>query len=136
MADNLTKAQRSHCMSRVKNRDTDLERAVRSALHKRGFRFRKHVRSLPGTPDIVFPSHRLAVFLDGDFWHGWRYPRWRKQLSPFWRKKIEKNRERDRRNFRKLRSMNWKVIRIWQHQILDDFEGAVRRIVRVVRRTR
>ena len=68
--DNLTCEQRERCMSTVRNRDTDIERAVRSELHKRGYRFRKHVRALPGTPDIVFVRDRVAVFVDGDFWHG------------------------------------------------------------------
>src|SRR5437870_5476979 len=81
--DNLTTHQRSYCMSRVRNRDTDLEAMVRSELFRRGWRFRKHVSSLPGTPDIVFPSHCLAVFIDGDFWHGYRFPQWKGNLSPF-----------------------------------------------------
>lgn len=132
MADNLTKAQRSHCMSRVKSKDTLLERRVRSELHRRGYRFRKHVSTLPGTPDIVFPAQRVAVFIDGDFWHGWCYPRWREKISPFWQQKIEKNRDRDQRNFRKLRAMKWTVIRTWQHQLDHDFEGSVSRIAVVV----
>ena len=109
-------------MSRVHNRDTDLERTVRSELHKRGLRFRKHVRRLPGSPDIVFVSCRVAVFVDGDFWHGYRFPAWEQTLSDFWRRKIRKNRERDKRNFRKLRALGWTVIRLWQHQIERDAE--------------
>jgi DNA mismatch endonuclease (patch repair protein) len=119
-------------MSRVKNRDTDLERVVRSELHKRGLRFRKHVRELTGTPDIVFPRHGLAVFIDGDFWHGWRYPSWKHDLTEFWRRKIETNRERDRRNFRSLRRDGWNVIRVWQHEIEADMESCVDRIQRAL----
>jgi DNA mismatch endonuclease, patch repair protein len=132
MADNLSVAQRSYCMSRVKNRDTDLERTLRSALHKRGFRFRKHVRALPGTPDVVFPRHRVAVFIDGDFWHGYRFPAWQRAVSRFWQTKIALNRTRDRRNFRRLRSDRWTVIRIWQHQIRSDFERCVDRIAQAL----
>jgi DNA mismatch endonuclease (patch repair protein) len=132
MPDNLTPKQRSHCMSRVKNRDTDLEVAVRSELHKRGFRFRKHVRDLPGAPDIVFPSVKVAVFIDGDFWHGWRFPVWAHNVSEFWQKKININRDRDRKNFHKLRRLGWEVIRIWQHQIEKDFEDCINRIVKAV----
>ncbi len=128
MADNLTKEQRSYCMSRVKNRDTDLEYHLRSALHRRGFRFRKHVRALPGTPDIVFPATRVAVFVNGDFWHGYRFPAWRDSLSEFWQIKIEKNRRRDRRNYRALRRMGWTVVRVWQHEIRRDLEACLRKI--------
>ena len=134
MTDNLSSRQRSYCMSRVRNKDTSLERLVRSALHRQGIRFRKHVATLPGSPDLVFPRQRLAVFLDGDFWHGWRFPCWRNQVSPFWRNKIEKNRRRDARNMRALRAMGWTVIRIWEHQVERDFDGVIGRIVTAYRR--
>lgn len=100
MGDNLTPEQRSYCMSRVRGKDTFLERLVREELHRRGFRFRKHVKELPGRPDIVFPRERVAVFIDGDFWHGYRLPVWEKGLSEFWKRKIRGNRERDRKNFK------------------------------------
>ena len=115
-------------MSRVKNRDTYLEVLVRSELHKRGFRFRKHVKKLPGTPDLVFVSPRVAVFIDGDFWHGYRFPAWKKKVSKFWQKKIAINRERDRNNFAKLRRSGWRVIRLWKHQIQKDLPGCIEKI--------
>ena len=74
MPDNLTPEQRSYCMSRIKAKDTGLEVKVRSALHKKGLRFRKNVKELPGTPDIVFKKAQIAIFVDGDFWHGYRFP--------------------------------------------------------------
>jgi DNA mismatch endonuclease, patch repair protein len=117
-------------MSRVRNRDTDLELLVRSELFKRGWRFRKHVSSLPGTPDIVFVRQEIAVFIDGDFWHGYRFPAWKDTLAKFWIAKIQKNRERDRRNFSKLRRQGWCVIRIWQHEIRRDLQGSLNRIER------
>jgi DNA mismatch endonuclease (patch repair protein) len=132
MPDNLTKKQRSYCMSRVRVRDTDLEIAMRSELSRRGLRFRKNVTTLPGKPDVVFPLVKVAVFLDGDFWHGYRFPVWEKTLSQFWKVKISKNRQRDRRNFRKLRKSGWKVVRIWQHQIEKDMESCINRAVRAV----
>ena len=128
MPDNLTPAQRSYCMSRVKGKDTGIEVAVRSALHRRGLRFRKHVKPLPGKPDVVFPRAMVAVFLDGDFWHGYRFPVWREGLSPFWQRKIGETRRRDHRKFRKMRRRGWRVIRIWQHELEADFESCVRRI--------
>lgn len=133
MADNLTPEQRSYCMSRIKGKDTGLERNVRSELHKRGLRFRKHVKDLPGKPDIVFSKARVVVFVDGDFWHGYRFPAWEHKVSEFWKEKINKNRERDRKNFRKLRAMGWRVIRLWQHEIKKDFEGCITRVITAVR---
>lgn len=132
MTDNLTSHQRSRCMSSVRNKDTDLERLVRSGLHRRGLRFKKHVKGLPGTPDIVFTSQAVAVFIDGDFWHGYRFPAWKHKLSDFWKAKISKNRDRDRKNFRKLKRMGWRVIRIWQHEIKADVDACIDRIVSAV----
>ena len=129
MVDNLNKKQRSYCMSRVKSKDTTLETRVRTELFKRGLRFRKHVGALPGKPDIVFPTAKLAVFLDGDFWHGYRFPSWRRTVSKFWRGKIDKNRDRDRRNFVKLRRMGWRVFRIWQHQVERDLHACTDKII-------
>jgi DNA mismatch endonuclease (patch repair protein) len=128
MPDNLTRKQRSYCMSQIKGKDTGLEIQVRKALRKRGFRFRTNVKELPGKPDIVLSKSRVVVFVDGDFWHGYRFPAWKKKVSEFWRIKIENNRERDVRNHRKLRRMGWKVIRIWQHQINHDFGRCLSRI--------
>ncbi|PKN86853.1 MAG: very short patch repair endonuclease [Deltaproteobacteria bacterium HGW-Deltaproteobacteria-1] len=134
MPDNLTPAQRSYCMSRIKGKDTGLEVQVRSELHKKGMRYRKHVKELPGKPDIVFCKARVVVFIDGDFWHGYRYPTWENKLSNFWKKKISKTRERDTRNATILRKMGWTVIRLWQHNIKSDFEGCIARIARTVTR--
>jgi DNA mismatch endonuclease (patch repair protein) len=132
MADNLTKEQRSYCMSRVRGKDTGLERTFRSELHRRGLRFQKHVKELPGKPDVVFRGKRVAVFVDGDFWHGYRYVEWRDSLSDFWRAKIESNRARDRRNRDALSEMGWRVIRVWQHEIERDLDGCVSRVVSAV----
>jgi DNA mismatch endonuclease (patch repair protein) len=124
-------------MSRVKQKDTDLELIIRSGLRKLGCRFRTNVRDLPGKPDIVFSKAKLAVFIDGDFWHGYRFPLWRHKLKPFWKRKITKNRSRDQQNFRKLRATNWRVIRIWQHQVNSDLDSCLRKILLSVRlRTR
>jgi DNA mismatch endonuclease (patch repair protein) len=129
MADNLTKKQRSYCMSQVKSKDTGLELVVRSAIHREGLRFRKHVADLPGRPDIVFPRKKVVVFIDGDFWHGYRFPHWKRSLSRFWQEKIEKNRKRDRSNFRKLRARGWQVIRLWQHQLKANNSRCIEKIL-------
>jgi len=128
MPDNLSPQQRKHCMSRIKGKDTGIEKQIRSALHRQGYRFRKHISTLPGKPDIVFPRKKVAIFIDGDFWHGYRFSTWKDDLSPFWQAKILKTRLRDQRNFRKLRNDGWKVIRIWQHQIKRDLEACIDKI--------
>lgn len=115
-------------MQAVKGRDTGLERLVATALHKNGLRFRRCVPSLPGKPDFVFPRARVTVFIDGDFWHGWRFPAWREKLQPYWQNKIERNRRRDRRNHRKLRRRGWVVLRFWGHQVQKDLDSVVSQI--------
>lgn len=119
-------------MSRIRSKNTGLERSVCAALRKRGLRFSKHVSSLPGSPDIVFRLPKIAVFMDGDFWHGYRFPQWKSALPLYWREKIEKNRSRDRRNFAALRRMGWKVIRIWGHNVRSDIGSVVDRICSAV----
>ena len=131
--DRMSPAQRSYCMSRVKGGNTTLERVVRSELHKRGLRFRKHPKDLPGRPDIVFRSLKIAIFLDGNFWHGYRFARWEHEMKPFWREKIRSNIARDRRNFARLRRSGWRVIRLWEHQVRKDLVGSVDKIVAAVR---
>ena len=117
MPDHLTPSQRSRVMKRVKLKNGSLEKLVQRKLRDQGFRFKRHVRVLPGSPDIVFQKEKVAVFVDGDFWHGWRLPAWEHKLSKFWRDKLRANRARDQRNFRRLRANGWKVIRIWQHEL-------------------
>ncbi len=119
-------------MSRIKGKDTSLELRVRTALHKKGLRFRKHDKRLPGKPDIVFKKNRVIVFVDGDFWHGYRFPLWEHKLSDFWKKKISQNRKRDTRNHRRLRAQGWKVIRLWQHELKNNFEACIKRIDRTL----
>jgi len=134
MPDHLTPTQRTRAMKRVKLKDGSLEKLVQRELLSQGLKFRRHVRALPGSPDIVFPKEKLAVFVDGDFWHGWRLPTWEHKLSKFWRDKLRANRARDQRNFRRLRAGGWKVIRIWQHELLRKDESRfLQRILRALR---
>lgn len=135
MPDHLTPEQRSRAMKCVKLRNGSIEKLIHLELKARNLKFRRHVRSLPGRPDIVFPSSKVAIFVDGDFWHGWRLPTWEYKLSPFWREKLRTNRRRDQRNFRRLRSLGWKVIRVWQHQLTNDRAACIDRILQVVSST-
>src|SRR6266702_812170 len=133
MVDRHTRAQRSYNMSRIRGFDTSLEVAVRRELRRRGLRFRANVMSLPGRPDVVFPTEKVIVFIDGDFWHGFRYPAWQGRLPSYWRTKIERNRARDLRNFSKLRRRGWRVLRLWEHQVKRDLERCVERILAALR---
>ena len=125
----MTPAQRSLAMKRVKLKNGSIEKLVQQGLSRRGLRFHRHVRSLPGSPDIVFIREKVAVFVDGDFWHGWRLATWEHKLSPFWRDKLHANRLRDRRNFCRLRAKGWTVVRIWQHQVKENLSLCIERIV-------
>ena len=126
--DRHTTAQRSYNMSRIRGFNTRVEVAIFSALTRAGIRYRKHVMTLPGRPDLVFRRSGLVVFIDGDFWHGYRYPTWGNRLSPSWQMKIERNRRRDRKNFAKLRREGWRVLRIWEHEVQRDISACVERI--------
>ena len=115
-------------MSKVRQTDTELERVVRSRLHSEGLRFRKNLKSLPGAPDIVFMRQRLAVFIDGDFWHGYDFPRLSERLSQYWIDKINRNIERDQENEIRLRNLGWHVLRVWGHEVKRDLDNVVLRI--------
>ena len=101
-------------------------------LTVRRLKFETHARDLPGRPDFVFRKIKVAIFVEGDFWHGWRFPVWRHKLSEHWEKKIEANRRRDRRNHDRLRRDGWKVLRIWEHQLKADDNACLQRILNVV----
>lgn len=118
--DRLTPVERSENMSRIHGRDTRLELLVRSMLHKNGLRFRLHVRSLPGCPDIVLAKYRSVIFVHGCFWHlheNCREGRLPKSNVPFWKKKLEGNRRRDARNISALRALNYSVLVLWGCEI-------------------
>ena len=134
MPDNLSPEHRRKTMQAVKGSNTSLERVVEAAFLGRGWVCRRNVADMPGKPDFVFAEARLAVFVDGDFWHGWRFPLWCDKLTPYWKGKIERNRRRDVANFRRLRRLGWRVLRLWEHQVAKDLPGAVQRVAALLRR--
>lgn len=118
MADIYSKTKRSEIMSLIRSKNTLPEREVFSYLRKHGVRFAKHYGGAPGKPDVAIPQRKVAVFIDGDFWHGWQFARWSGNLpNAYWRKKISANMKRDKKNFAKLRRRGWRVLRIWEHQL-------------------
>lgn len=128
MVDNMTPEQRRQTMSRIRGRDTKVELVVRRELHSRGHRFRVNTEWLTGKPDIVFTKVRLAIFVDGDFWHGWNFTQWSGKLAPYWRDKIGGNKARDRRHMAHLRREGWTVLRIWEHDVKKNLNSCVDRI--------
>src|SRR4051812_43973011 len=114
MADFLTPEERSHRMSLVRGKNTQIERVVSRGLRRAGLSFTQNSSRLPGRPDIAFHRIRVAVFLDGDFWHGKDFAVWSQKLLPFWRAKIERNIARDKEKDRALRALGWKVIHVWE----------------------
>lgn len=120
MADVMTPKQRSRCMAAVKGKDTKPEMIVRKYLFSSGMRFRVQVRKLPGTPDIVLPKYKTAIFVNGCFWHrheGCKYFRLPKSNVEFWKEKIERNIERDKESMQALFDLGWKVVRVWECEL-------------------
>jgi len=117
MTDTLSPEQRSQLMAKIHGKDTAIEKKVRSHLHKKGYRFRKHVTTLPGSPDIVLPKYKAAIFIHGCFWHG--HYGCRKSRLPtarysFWEEKRRANLERDARKISELTNFGWRVAVVWQ----------------------
>jgi DNA mismatch endonuclease (patch repair protein) len=122
MTDVFTPEKRSRIMARVKGADTRPEMIVRSMAHRMGFRFRLHVRDLPGRPDLVFPRHKKIIFVHGCFWHG--HDGCRRSARPttnteFWNRKLSGNVERDKRNREALIEAGWKVLVVWECETRD-----------------
>jgi DNA mismatch endonuclease (patch repair protein) len=118
MVDVFTPAERSRVMAAVRSKNTTPELLVRRLVHRMGLRFRLHSKALPGSPDLVFPSRRRAIFVHGCFWHGHTCGRCRIPATNrgFWKKKLSANAERDRRALRRLRRLGWKVLVVWECQ--------------------
>jgi len=117
--DKIDKATRSRVMAQVKSKNTTPEMRVRSTAHKLGFRFRLHRKQLPGSPDIVFPSRRIALFVHGCFWHGHDYPHGKRQPTSnveYWSVKLKRNTERDAKVQAELIGLGWKPVVIWECQ--------------------
>lgn len=129
----LTKEQRSNCMSRIRGKDTKPEFLLRKALWRAGYRYRLKSR-LTGRPDIVFPGKKVAIFVDGCFWHGCPEHRTQpKTNSEFWRKKLSRNIMRDKEVTAQLESDGWCVLRFWEHMIKGDVGLVVVKIQKALR---
>lgn len=119
-------------MSRIHSKDTKPELAVRSLLHRMGYRFRLHKRELPGCPDIVLPKYKSVIFVHGCFWHlheGCRDGTVPKTQHGKWNLKLERNVERDKHHYQELQKMGWKVLVIWECEIEKQLNIVKQKII-------
>lgn len=121
MADIFSKKKRSEVMSLVRSTNTKPELAFRklisSAVYPLGYRYKLNYKKLPGKPDLVFISQKIAFFVDGSFWHGYRLRHGQSLSQKYWLPKIKRNMQRDKEVDQRLRKLGWKVIRIWDHEL-------------------
>ena len=127
--DDLTPAQRKKNMQRIRSKDTKAEILLRKALWHKGLRYRKNVKDLPGKPDIIFTKQRIAIFVDGDFWHARGHEkRPGEQIATnrnYWEAKMKRNIERDRYVNELLLEQGWLVLRFWESNIKKDLGKCV-----------
>jgi DNA mismatch endonuclease (patch repair protein) len=135
--DILTKEKRSWNMSRIRAKDTKPELTVRSYLHRRGFRYRLHVKDLPGKPDIVLPKYRTVVFVHGCFWHrhkGCKYAYTPKSKKEFWERKFKENVKRFSKVTKELSKSGWNVVVIWECEV--NIEQNVEKYIKIIKGNR
>lgn len=135
--DVMTREQRRKNMQHIRSRDTKIEVLLRKALWAKGYRYRKNVKDLPGHPDIVLTKYKIAIFCDGEFFHGkdWEVLRARLESSnnsDFWISKISRNRERDNEVNKKLLFLGWTVIRFWGDEIKKHTDQCVKVVEEVI----
>jgi len=131
MADVHSKETRSYNMSRIRGKNTKPELLLRKALWAAGVRFRIHDKSLPGKPDIVIKKYRLAIFVDGEFWHGYDWANSQhiiKSNRDFWLPKIESNIARDKKNDEALVAMGYTVFRFWEKDVQNNLSRCVNQV--------
>lgn len=126
---------RTKNMKAIKNKDTTLEIKVRKYLWNKGFRYKKNDKSLPGTPDIVILKYNVIIFINGCFWHGHscRLFVLPKTRTDFWKKKIERNRINDVKNYVLLRQLGYRVITVWECEMKEDFLGRMELLIDEIR---
>ncbi len=119
MVDIVDPKTRSRMMSGIRGKDTKPEMIVRRALHRAGYRYRLHVKNLPGEPDIVLPKYKTVIFVHGCFWHchDCKNFKWPKTRREFWQKKIKGNVERDKLHYEDILKLGWKVLVMWECEI-------------------
>lgn len=125
-----TTKQRSKTMSKIRAKNSIPEMLLRKALWSKNIRFRIHRKDLPGKPDLVINKYRLAVFVDGDFWHGYNWSNQKpKSNLGFWIPKIERNMQRDQFANQSLQQMGYTVMRFWEHEVKENLSACVNQVL-------
>lgn len=125
--DKVSQEKRSEIMRAVKSRDSRIELEFRKALWKLGFRYRKNASNYFGKPDIILKKHKTVIFIDSCFWHGCpEHLRMPSSRQDYWVKKIERNKSRDLEVNNYYRDSGWRALRLWEHDLVRDLEGAVK----------
>ena len=132
--DKLTKEQRSAIIRTVKSKDTKIEIQLRKALWHKGIRYRKNYKICNCRPDIVITKYKIAIFCDGDFWHGKESKFYVHTNIDFWTNKIKRNIERDLENTIQLRDNNWLVLRFWESEIQQDLNKCVEQVINTIKK--
>lgn len=133
--DDLTPEQRRKNMQAIRSKDTSIELALRKALWHEGVRYRKNYKGLTGKPDIVITKHKIAVFCDSDYWHGYDWENRHQRIKSnrdYWIPKIERNMERDCEVTAKLEADGWTVLRFWEWQIRKHLDECVRTVLETI----
>jgi len=129
--DSLTPEQRHKAMSHIRSNNTSIEVLLRKALWHEGIRYRKNVKTLPGTPDIAITKYKIAIFCDGEFWHGKNWEAKKSKLQTnrdFWITKIERNIMRDNKTEKELENMGWIILRFWGNEINKKLKECVNEV--------
>lgn len=120
-------------MSKIRSKNTKIEILIFRELRKRKIYFQKHYKRAIGNPDIALPRKKKAIFIDGDFWHGYQFSKFKKRLpKKYWLAKIEKNIKRDKINRAKLRKDGWDVLRIWEHEVQKNLNEVIYKIIKFI----
>lgn len=136
MPDRITKEQRSKNMSHIKGKDMSIELKVRKYLYHHGFRYKKNVKELPGTPDIVIDKYRTVIFINGCFWHhhyNCKLAVLPKTRIEYWYRKINKNIENDIKHYDELKRMDYKVIIVWECEIKEAFYDRMKALIEEIK---
>ena len=131
----ITTKKRSDLMKKIKSCNTKSEILLRKKLWNAGFRYYKNYKKLPGKPDIVFVKYKIAIFVDGEFWHGFNWKEKKEKIKSnrdYWLKKIEKNIKRDKKINSELKKMGWTVLRFWEKEIKNNLDNCLLIIVKCI----
>lgn len=123
-------------MANVKLKAGEAETVIAKELWRNGIRYRKNYKALPGSPDIAITKYKIAVFIDGEFWHGYDWDNKRESIRSnrsYWIEKIEENMNRDVRDTKKLEDMDWVVVRFWSKEVKKDIDACLQKIMDLIR---